>query len=287
MGGGRRNSGARGPSRISPVNRRGTCRSTPSAGRARCTRSRRSPRRAVVALPRRWCSRCGCGRKSAPYTPSSCARPWGTLRTPCTRSSGATGRGRSRGSFARPAAARLLPLPARSKQPPRDDQLLDLVRPFVQTEDTGVSEVALDVEVPAEPIAAVDLDRAVADAHRHLGPEQLRHADLEGVVDALVPELGRPEREQACGIDLHRRLRDHLPDELERRDRSAERPAVLCILRRGLERRPRDADGARRDAETPAVQRLHRLLPTLPPRPPELIPPHPTVLEREGPPGGP
>src|SRR5437879_4505428 len=83
----------------------------------------------------------------------------------------------------------------RSEGVVRDDQLLDFVRALVQTEDPGIAVVPLDVEVPAESVSAMDLDRPVRHSLGHLRAEQLRHGHLERVVEAEVPHLGRPERE--------------------------------------------------------------------------------------------
>src|SRR5213079_797457 len=70
----------------------------------------------------------------------------------------------------------------RSERPVGDDQFLDFVRAFVEAEDPGIAVVTLHVEVAAEPVPAVDLDRPIRDALCHLRPVQLRHGNLERVV---------------------------------------------------------------------------------------------------------
>src|SRR3972149_6152086 len=111
----------------------------------------------------------------------------------------------------------------RPEDPLRDNELLDLVRALVQSQDAGVPEVSFHVEIPAEPIPAMNLNRAVRHAHRHLRAEQLRHRDLLRVVKPEVPELRGSQREEARGLDFRRALRDHLPDELEVPDRAGGR----------------------------------------------------------------
>src|SRR2546425_1211617 len=103
-----------------------------------------------------------------------------------------------------------------------DDQLLNLVRPFVEPEDAGVAEVPLHIEIPAEPVAPVDLDRSIRHPHRHLRAEQLCHRDLLRVVDAEVPEVGGPQGQEARRVDLRGGLRNHLPDQLEVADGAVE-----------------------------------------------------------------
>src|SRR5207245_3298671 len=72
-----------------------------------------------------------------------------------------------------------------------DDELLDLVRALVEPEDPRVPIVSLDVEVPAEAVPAVDLDRPVRDPLCHLRAVEFRHRDLHRVVEAEVPNVPR------------------------------------------------------------------------------------------------
>src|SRR5207244_2999668 len=169
----------------------------------------------------------------------------------------------------------------RSERPVGDDQFLDFVRAFVEAEDPGIAVVTLHVEVAAEPVPAVDLDRPIRDALRHLRPVQLRHGNLERVVQAEVPQLGRAEGEEPRRVNLQRGLRDHFADELEIADRPSEGLALLDVLHRGLEGSPGDADRARGDADPPAVQGPHRLVPAVPTFPDQVPLRDATALEGE------
>src|SRR5439155_17390146 len=56
----------------------------------------------------------------------------------------------------------------------RDDDALDLARPFVDLGDLRVAVVALDGELLRVAVAAENLDRLRRLAARHLGREELR-----------------------------------------------------------------------------------------------------------------
>src|SRR2546428_783255 len=73
----------------------------------------------------------------------------------------------------------------------RDDQLLNLVRAFVQPEDARIAEISLHVELAAEPVSAVNLDGPVRDPLGHLRSVQLGHRDLDGVVLSQIPHVRR------------------------------------------------------------------------------------------------
>src|SRR5207249_10729033 len=145
----------------------------------------------------------------------------------------------------------------------RDDELLNLVRAFVEAEDSRVAEVPLHIELAAESVAAVHLNGPVRDPLGDLGPVQLGHRYLERVILTQIPEVRGTEGEESCRVNLDCRLRDHLPHELEVSDRAPERLSFLHVLRRGLEGRPGHADGPGRDADPTAVQRPHRLIPAV------------------------
>src|SRR2546422_9329108 len=146
----------------------------------------------------------------------------------------------------------------------RDDQLLNLVRALVQPEDACIAEIPLHVEVAAEPVSPVHLDGPVRDPLGHLGSVELGHRDLDGVVLSQIPQVRRTKGEEAGGVALDRRLRDHPRDQLEVADGPSECLAVFHILGRGFEGGSRPPDGSRRDADPAAVQGPHRLVPAVP-----------------------
>src|SRR3990172_6094927 len=250
--------------------------------RYRLTASHRSPLRRIAAATFRAVSRMG---PTVPSGKSSMKAPW---RFGITRACpGVIGRismnarvasssySRLAGASPRTIWQKMQPdvgdgigiglfLRRRPEHSVRNDQLLDLVRALVQAEDPRVPVVPLHVEVPAEPVPAMDLDRPVRHALRHLRPKELRHGDFERVVQAQVPHLRGAEGEQPRRVDLQCGLCDHLADELEVPDRPTERLAFLHVLHGGLERGARDPDGPCGDPDPPAVQRLHRLVPTVP-----------------------
>src|SRR5205823_9116517 len=116
---------------------------------------------------------------------------------------------------------------------------------------------------------------------RRLGPEQLRDGDVEGVVEAEVPHLRGAQREESSGVDLEVRLRDHLADQLEIPNRSSEGLPLLHILHGGLEGGSGHADRTRRDANPPAVQGSHRLIPSVPALAYQVVLRDPAMLEGE------
>src|SRR5712692_709823 len=163
----------------------------------------------------------------------------------------------------------------------RDDQLLNLVRALVEPEDPCIAEVSLHVELAAESVSAVHLDGPVRDPLGHLGSVELGHRDLDRVVLTEIPQVRRTKSEEARGVNLDRRLRDHLPDQLEVSDRPSERFAVFHVLRRGLEGGSGHADGSGGDADPAAVQGPHGLVPAVPFLADEVLLRDAAVLERK------
>src|SRR5919197_2821669 len=80
---------------------------------------------------------------------------------------------------------------SRLEQRARDDDALDLARPFVDLRDAAVAPVALGVALlhVAEP--AVDLDGLRGHPLRHLRGEELRHGRLGAEAYALVLQRRR------------------------------------------------------------------------------------------------
>mmetsp|Transcript_14879 Transcript_14879/g.50071 ORF Transcript_14879/g.50071 Transcript_14879/m.50071 type:complete len:283 (+) Transcript_14879:167-1015(+) len=139
----------------------------------------------------------------------------------------------------------------------RDDEALDLGGALVDLGDSRVAVVALGRHLGHVPHATKHLDARVRVRSRRLGSGQLGHGRLLCVRRLSVLEVSRAMREQ------HRRL---VPDghvgeqELDRLvlgDGRVERLARLRVMRRRLERRARDAERLRRDANPPTVERRH------------------------------
>src|SRR5881296_2409186 len=146
---------------------------------------------------------------------------------------------------------------------PADDELLDLRRPLVEAVDTSVTPEALDGELVAEAIPAVDLDRVVRDALRHLRREELRDARLARVRLSLVFQIARAPHEKPRGLGVDDHVRDHLLHQLVPGDRLAERLALGRVRDRCVDRGLRRADGARGHGVAARVERGHRDLESL------------------------
>src|SRR5260370_24929327 len=123
------------------------------------------------------------------------------------------------------------------EHPVGDHHLLDLAGALVDLGNTGVAEVALDVVLARVAVAAVDLQRLVGDALRHLGREELGLRGLERVALPLVLRPGRLPGHHARGVDLGRHVREVELDGLEVGEVLAELLALLGVGEGVLERR--------------------------------------------------
>ena len=133
------------------------------------------------------------------------------------RARASTRPGSARRARARPRGSRPAPPAARSpgqprvplEQPPRDDQLLDLVRALADEEQRRVAVVALGPELERVAVAAVDAHAVERVLLRCLGREVLRHPGLE--VGALAGALrcAAWSDEQPGGLRARRHLREH------------------------------------------------------------------------------
>src|SRR5436853_1290400 len=71
-----------------------------------------------------------------------------------------------------------------------DDELLDLRRPLVDLRDLGVTEVALDLGLANEAVAAMHLHGVGGHLHRRLGREELGHRRLLRIRASGILEAG-------------------------------------------------------------------------------------------------
>ena len=105
-------------------------------------------------------------------------------------------------------------------------------------------EEEVQVVLPGEADAAVDLQRAARDVDRRVGRVGLgavgRHVGVLGVV---VERPRRPVGDRARALGLEEHLRAGVRDGLVGADRAAELLALLGVLDRGLRHARGDADG--------------------------------------------
>src|SRR5581483_2282093 len=126
----------------------------------------------------------------------------------------------------------------------RDDEPLDLAGALEEGVDLRVAVPLLHREVLDVAVAAENLDGLFGDADRRLAGLELAHGSLglrERLAAARHP--GRTVDEQPRRVDLDGHVREHEADTLVADDGLPEGLALLGVLRRELERRPRDADG--------------------------------------------
>src|SRR5882762_8274439 len=74
------------------------------------------------------------------------------------------------------------------QQPAGDDDAHDLVGAFEDLVDADVAQVALDGEILEVAVAAVELQRLVADLETGIGGKALGHRAMEGRVGVAVVE---------------------------------------------------------------------------------------------------
>src|SRR5436305_1176365 len=79
----------------------------------------------------------------------------------------------------------------------RVNQPLDFTRALADGAQLDVTIELLDRVVLDEAVAAMDLDRLIANSNRHFGREELGHRRLFGDPFALVLHVGRPVNEKA------------------------------------------------------------------------------------------
>src|SRR5215471_1832734 len=115
-----------------------------------------------------------------------------------------------------------------------DDQLLHLIRAFVGIDRLGIREVARNVVVEEDAVAAQQLSRP-GDRLTRLGRrERLRKRRLLFRKLAFVRELCRANHHALAGSDVAEHLRKEVLNELERADRLSELQSLLCVLERVL-----------------------------------------------------
>src|SRR6266540_3573266 len=143
------------------------------------------------------------------------------------------------------------------RQGARDDQALDLARALEQGVDLGVAVPFLDREVADVAVAAADLDRLLGDLDRHLAGLELGHRAFgPGELAAVAALPQRLPDQRPGGLDLGRHVGQHEGDRLVLDQGPAELLALLRVLQRELERRPRDAQRLGADDRARELERL-------------------------------
>src|SRR5437763_5395966 len=162
------------------------------------------------------------------------------------------------------AAYRLTIAAVPLQQPPRDQELQDLVRALAEDQERRVAVEALDQELGRVAVAAVDAHRLEGDLLGALGREQLGHPRLEvGPLAGVLPP-GRVEHEQPRGLDLRSHLGELELDRLVLGDGLAEGLALARVADRGLEGRRGQADGPGCDVDPSQLDASHEVLEPLP-----------------------
>src|SRR6266536_4665338 len=162
-----------------------------------------------------------------------------------------------------------------------DDQLLDFGGALADGAQFDVAVELLDGKVLDEAVAAVDLERAVCHADRHLGGVVLRLGREAPVFVSPVLGLRRALGEEPGRVDPGRHLGQIETDRLELADSAAKLPTLLRIPERRFVRAPRDPHRERRDRDPAGVQDLHRVGESFPLRPEEVLRRDPAVLHHE------
>src|SRR5215813_851783 len=149
-----------------------------------------------------------------------------------------------------------LPLP---DDLPRDDRALDLAGSLADLAELRVSKVALDRELAGISVAAVDLNRLVARAHRGFGGEELGHRRLLTEGSARICHARRAMDQQPRCIDLHLHVRQHPSDRLELGNRMSEGAPLLRVGGRFLQCAAAEPDGQGADGDAASVKDLQRI----------------------------
>src|SRR6266498_5838168 len=144
-----------------------------------------------------------------------------------------------------------------------DHEALDLRGALVDLVQLGVPHQLLDRVLLHVAVAAENLDGVGRDLHADVGREPLRIAGLQRRAHALIDHPRGLPAEQARRLDLGRHVGDQEVDSLVHGDRHPELDALLRVLRRILEGRASDADGADGSGGAREVECLHRDLETV------------------------
>src|SRR5688572_10498685 len=137
----------------------------------------------------------------------------------------------------------------------RDDDALDLARALADRAQLRVAPHALDRILAAVPVAAVDLDRVVGDAHRDLGGMELRHRGRGAERLARILQACGVVDEVARRLDLHRHVGELEGDRLVLVELLAEGLAIAGVAARAIEGALSDAEAERADRDPPALER--------------------------------
>src|SRR5664280_554239 len=141
-----------------------------------------------------------------------------------------------------------------------DDYALDLIGPFVDLGDLGVTHEALDREVLRKAVTAEQLHGVSGDAHRGVRGEGLggRPKVTQLIVGVTnVDRRARAVDEGAGGFGANRHVGQHEAQSLEFTDRRAEGLATFHVLARVVDRSLGDTDGLGSDGRAGPVEGVH------------------------------
>mmetsp|Transcript_17319 Transcript_17319/g.49244 ORF Transcript_17319/g.49244 Transcript_17319/m.49244 type:complete len:485 (-) Transcript_17319:32-1486(-) len=139
----------------------------------------------------------------------------------------------------------------------RDDLDVDLRRAVGDAQREPADEHVREREVPRGADAAVDLDRLPGDARLHGAAQHLARADVQPhlpVVVVLVDLVGGAQHDELQLLQLHPGLREHVLDQLLRREGLALRPAAVHAHEAHVQRLLALPDGAHAVVDAPPAQ---------------------------------
>src|SRR6185312_8562319 len=152
-----------------------------------------------------------------------------------------------------------------AEQAARDDEAHDLVGAFEDPVDAQIAEVALDRIVLDVAVAAMELQRLVADPEAGIGREALGHRAAHRRV--RLPGIERRSRaphHEARRLELRRHIGELELQRLELGELAAELPALADMAERRLEAGAGAAERAGGDVEPAAIESHHRDLEPVP-----------------------
>src|SRR6266545_78829 len=138
------------------------------------------------------------------------------------------------------------------------DERMQLAGPLVDHRRFGVAQVALDGELVAVAVRAVDLDRVQGGLDRMLRGVPLGEAGLAGVAPAVVLQPAGSPHQEAPRLRATGHVGQHLLDELVVTDLLAERLPLAGVRHGCVQAGVAETDGPRRNGVAALVDRAHR-----------------------------
>src|SRR6266540_2833025 len=138
------------------------------------------------------------------------------------------------------------------------DEGMQLAGPLVDHRRFGVAQVALDGELVAVAVRAVDLDRVQGGLDRMLRGVPLGEAGLAGVAPAVVLQPAGSPHEEAPRLRATGHVGQHLLDELVVADLLAKRLPLAGVRHGCVQGGLAETDGPRRNGVAALVDRAHR-----------------------------